>query len=300
MKVFSVGFSGIALVAGALLLSACQAKAPPQPPVAAREAAAPAPPAESLTASIRGTRDKIGLASYGIYVSGLDGRMIRQSTRLYEEPIPIAPGPHSVLIGFSIAGYTTLHTRLEAKDGAHYVAKWEREPAESAYPGMLVAWIEEETSGEIAMAKRHLWGKDMEIAQYEAPSLPDGAAAFITGSAAALGFGTATAHVAAINGAYTDKEARKAGTPIKVVPGKRALLLGYRSEDVAEFPVLVELEAGHRYKVGFVADRGSIPGVANERLAIWLDDETTGVRVVPAERVQVKRVKERAIFYDPK
>jgi hypothetical protein len=52
--------------------------------------------------------------------------------------------------------------------------------------------------------------------------------------------------------------------------------------------------------VGFVADRGSIPGVANERLAIWLDDVTTGVRVVPEERVQVKRVKERRIFFDPK
>lgn len=301
LKVFSVGFSGVALVAGALLLSACQAKAPPQPPVAAAaapERAAPAP--ETLTASIRGGRDKIGLASYGIYVSGLDGEMIRQSTRLYDVPIPIAPGPHSVLIGFSITGYTTLHTRLEAKDGAHYVAKWERLPAESDHQGMLVAWIEDEASGEIAMPKRHLWGADMVVAPYEAPSLPDSAAAFIKGSEAELGFDVATAHVSAIDGAYTDKDVRRAGTPIKVAPGLRALLLTYRSGDVAEFPVLVNLEAGHTYKVGFVADSGSIPGVANERLAIWLDDETTGIRVVPEERVQVKRVKERAIFFDPK
>lgn len=296
----------VAMLLGALLLvspvlAGCQAKAPPAPPVAAKVAPAQAEPApETLTASIRGERDKIGLASYGIYVSGLDNKMIKQSTRLYDVPIPIAPGPHSVLIGFSITGYTTIHTRLEAKDGEHYVAKWERLPQESDHPGMLVAWIEEEKTGEIVMPKRHLWGEDMVIAQYSEPALPDTQAAFIEGSQAELGFDMAAAHVSSIDGAYTDKEKRKAGTKIKVAPGMRALLLNYRSDDVAEYPVLVKLEAGHTYKVGFVADRGSIPGVANERLAIWLDDVTTGVRVVPEERVQVKRVKERRIFFDPK
>ena len=290
-----------AMFLAALLLAACQAKAPPAPPVAAKPAPAQAAPApETLTASIRGERDKIGLASYGIYVSGLDNKMIKQSTRLYDVPIPIAPGPHSVLIGFSITGYTTIHTRLEAKDGEHYVAKWERLPQESDYPGMLVAWIEEESTGEVVMPKRHLWGENMVIEQYEEPSLPASAAAFIEGSQMELGFDVATAHVSSIDGAYTDKDVRKAGTKIKVAPGMRALLLTYRSGDIAEFPALVNIEAGHTYKVGFVADRGSIPGVANERLAIWLDDVTTGVRVVPEERVQVKHVKERRIFFDPK
>lgn len=289
----------VALLMIAPGLAGCAAKTAtqlPPAPTAAKEAPAP----ETLTASLRGGRDKIGFTSYGIFVSGIDGTMIRQTSRIYDVPTPIAPGPHSVLIGFSITGYTTIHTRLEAKDGEHYVVKWERLPPESDRPGMLVAWIEEETTGEIVMPKKHLWGEDMVVEPYEAPALPDAQAAFIEGSQAELGFGTATAHVSSIDGAYTDKDVRKAGTRIKVAPGLRALLLTYRSEDVAEYPVLVKLEAGHTYKVGFVADRGSIPGVANERLAIWLDDVTVGARVVPEERVQVKRVKERRIFFDPK
>lgn len=222
--------------------------------------------------------------------------MIRQSGRTYETPVPIAPGPHSLLIGSSRAAYGTLHYRLDAKEGARYVIRWESAAAGiPVYSGEMVTWIEDEKSGEIVMPRRVIWGDTAKRATYEAPDAPDAEVALVSGVKPEGAFGVDYTYLAAVDGAYTsDNKSRR--TPIKVIPGKRALLLGYSSGGIAEYPVLVDLEAGHQYTIGFVSDSGSVPGLANERLSLWLDDETTGERIVPAQRVMVQRIRRGGVI----
>ncbi|MDO8840077.1 MAG: hypothetical protein Q7V31_14245 [Parvibaculum sp.] len=280
----------------AMALAACAAKAPPPVKTALAAAEAPASTPEALTASIRGSRERNVFDSEGVYVAGIDGKMIRQSGRTYENPIAIAPGPHSLLIGSSRAAYGTLHTRLEAKEGASYVLRWESDATGiPIYGGTMTVWIEDEASGELVMPKRNIWGEISKNATYVSPDIPEQEAALISGVKPEGFPGVDHTYLAAVDGVYTaDNKASR--MPIKVRPGKRALLLGYYSGGIAEYPVLVDLQAGHSYVIGFVSDLGAVPGLANERLSIWLDDQTTGVRVVPAQRVMVQRIRRGAII----
>lgn len=248
-----------------------------------------------MTASIRGSRERNLFDSEGTYVAGIDGRMIRQSGRTYENPIAIAAGPHSLLIGSSRAAYGTLHARLDAKEGARYVIRWESDAAGiPLYGGDMVVWIEDEASGEVVLPRRPIWGGATKRASYEEPPIPDAEAALISGKKPEGFLGVDHTYLAAVDGVYTsDNKSRQ--EPIKVMPGRRALLLGYRSGGIAEYPVLVDMEAGHKYTIGFVSDSGAVPGLANERLTLWLDDETTGVRVVPTQPVMVQRIRRPAV-----
>lgn len=244
--------------------------------------------ADPADATIRGDRDKLLVVSTGTYVSGIDGRMIRPSPGLYEQPVAIAPGTHSLLVAFNANKFATLPVRFDAKPGAAYVIRWQRMEAKPGVTPPTFVWIEDERSRDIAMPKRQIWPIDRG-APYAAPA---GASATIAGATGEEKRGPTAVYLAAVDGVYTAADAARA-KPLAVAPGPRALLLAYDSDLFgAEYPVLLDLKPDHAYAIGFATRVvGAIADVAPPHLTVWIDDETTHERVLPQQIVPLKRIK---------
>lgn len=273
---------GLAL---AVLLSACAAKPIPAAPSAANVTA---PTPNELTSSIRGTREKNLLGSSGSYVAGIDGKMIPQAPRVYETPIPIAAGVHSILIGNSSDRFATLPARLDAKAGVQYVIRWERETNIPLYRNSTNVWIEDEATGEVVVPKRRIWGTSTDSTRYHEPTGPENTYATFLGSKKSDGLiGVDMAFLSAVDGEYSVLTKHDLYKPIRVKAGERALVLGAYTGAMAEYPVVLDVQAGHTYSIEFVTDSGVVPGITNERFTIWVEDQTTGVRVIPAQRVKL-------------
>lgn len=271
----------------AFLISACAAKPIPTAPSAVNVTV---PTQAELTSSIRGTREKGLLGSSGSYVAGIDGKMIPQAPRVFETPIPIAAGVHSVLIGNSSDRFATLPARLDAKAGVQYVIRWERKTNIPLFPNTTNVWIEDEATGEIVIPKRQIWGTSTDRERYKEPSESGNTFATFLGSKKNDGLiGIDLAFLRAVDGQYSVVTKHDLYKPLRVKAGKRALVLGAYTGAMAEYPVVIDVQAGHIYSIGFVADSGVVPGITNERFTIWVEDQTTGVRVIPAQRVKLTR-----------
>ncbi|MGV8996403.1 MAG: hypothetical protein ACOH12_05605 [Parvibaculaceae bacterium] len=272
----------------ALPLVACAAK---PIPIAAISASVATPAPVDLTSAIRGTREEGLLGSTGCFVAGIDGKIIPQAPRVYETPIPITAGIHSILIGSSSNQYATLAARLDAEAEMRYVIGCERETNIPLYPNKIFVWIEKETTHEVVMSKRQIGGSDFEAEDYKEPQGAADTVAIIRSAAPEGDISPSNAFLIAVDGTYVVNSIENRIRSFKVKSGRRAFLLGaYATNAFTEYPILLDVEAGHTYVVDFVLDSGVVPGLTNQRFTVWVDDKTTGVRVIPAQRVKLKNV----------
>ncbi|MGV8996404.1 MAG: hypothetical protein ACOH12_05610 [Parvibaculaceae bacterium] len=243
--------------------------------------------ADPATATIRGDLQRVSLGNVGTYIYGIDGRMIHPSPPTYKDPITLAPGPHSLLIGFNASKYVALPVRLEAKAGAAYVARFEQ-TGQSRDEMVSFIWIEDETSHEIIVPKRQVIPEVKAAATYVPPA--SGATATIQGTATSDA--TGATFTRAVDGVETATPDAARTQPLALATGPRALLISFISDRfIANLPVLIDMKAGERYIIGYEMNDQRFSSQAAPVFKLWVENETTHERVVPATRAPVRVLK---------
>lgn len=243
--------------------------------------------ADSATASVRGELERISLGNTGTYIYGIDGRMIHPSPPMYENPIELAPGAHSLLIGFNASKYALLPARIDAKAGARYVARFEQTGAVREELVNTV-WIEDEISGEIVVPKQQIWPAVKPAITYVPPA--SGATATIQGTATTDRMGASFTR--AVDGVSTNIADVTRAVPLALASGPRALLISFASDRIiANLPVMLDVKAGDRYVIGYEIDDSRFSSQAAPIFKFWVENATTRERVVPETKVPVRVLK---------
>jgi len=126
----------IIALAPAALLAGCAANvAWYQPPAAAPDAA-------SLVGS-KVERPAL-IVDQRAYIVAIDGAPVKGQVGAWSNPVPIAPGLHTVQLGFSQGNdQGQVPIKLDLPAGARYVARLERKPGDFAD-----LWVEDQTTGQ--------------------------------------------------------------------------------------------------------------------------------------------------------
>ncbi|MDO8289711.1 MAG: hypothetical protein Q7T44_10880 [Parvibaculum sp.] len=243
--------------------------------------------ADPSTATVRGDLERISLGNVGTYIYGIDGRMIHPSPPMYENPIELTPGAHSLLIGFNASKYALLPARIDAKAGASYVARFEQ-TGQTRDELVSTVWIEDAASGEIVVPKRQIWPDAKPAITYVPPA--SGATATIQGKATTDRMGASFAR--AVDGLPTSIADVTRAVPLALAAGPRALLISFASDRIiANLPVMLDVKAGDRYVIGYEIDDSRFSSQAAPIFKFWVENATTNKRVVPETKVPVRVLK---------
>ncbi|MEQ8266407.1 MAG: hypothetical protein RH982_04365 [Parvibaculum sp.] len=234
------------------------------------------------------------------FVAAADGKL--ELTSGYTTPVPIEPGPHSLVVGYW-HGTTRMPVavRLEAEPGKNYLVLQEdgdlsldilRGPSRTNY-----VYIVDEATGEVVVPKT-VDLAEMANEYYVEPSGP-GTATF-RGTVRTEGlFDLYSAYVASVDGKHApmtpetalEKRRVKYDAAVRLEPGLRAIGIGIRlSTERGLFPILLDVKPGASYVVRL---EHGIKRVGTDKwnsATVWVEDEVTGATIVEKTDVPFKRL----------
>jgi hypothetical protein len=246
----------------------------------------------SEPATIRGSYEEItgmlGTSSRAVGIFALDGKTALKGG--YETPIYLAPGVHSLTIGYTNGIYgDTIPVMLDAKPGARYVVKRseDKEWLDGLRYDRIRTWlyIEEEKTGEIVVPKIPDILQSIE-GRYQPPSGPN--VGTIRGTVNEHGV---SVYPIAVDGQIVkeDREqdlllaARWEPTKsVALAPGLRALAIYARSGVTGRYlPILLDVKPNASYvaKVDYRLKKSGATRIFT--FTIWIEDGATGEIIMP-------------------
>lgn len=247
-------------------------------------------------ATIRGSYEEstgaLGRPSRSVGVFAIDGK-VAFNREGFETPVPLAPGIHSLTIGYLNGPYgDTIPVVLNAKPGGRYVVK--RSEDKDWLDGLrydrIRTWlyIEEEATGEISVPKTPDILQSIE-GRYQPPSDPG--VATIRGTETGSALDGLSVYPIAVDGQIVKEDREqdllvvarwKPTKSVALAPGLRAIaILAKGGMGNRYLPILLDVKPNASYVVKVEHGLKKFGTTRIFAYTIWIEDSVTGETVVP-------------------